>query len=525
MIRNLLHRQRIGLGLLILNIFITRVFLFAENNEGKLELPKVVIYGSYTGKIQLGEKKSFYPYISHGKFLMPSKYLPVELKIPLRRIVSEKTQRVSNYWVFFDVSAGNFWSDKLFGNLGIKNKAGFFSLVFNDFRRSGWVKNYSKKSEFIGLKAVFNGEKKYLSGKGFYNYNKDITGSLPVIDTFVTRKTGIEVFSKFYLHPSILSIYARLVQHNYPDRALGGIGSGMRETVGEGLYNFSVKHDISYYRSPLGIYDIKGKLSIEGAKKQISNTDWNSAKTLVYFDIQGRATFQIVGVVTTGIRTFLENGKVYVSPLFSIRTVIPGFEMYPFVSYREERRINTLNVFYSKCPYALTDVSDYTVSKGKSVMVGIEGDFYGASYLFSYNHIEYQNYPVCYMTVIRTEKDILKTNVVFTEKDFDFTFNGEYTPQKRILCEPISRFDVLVDYKGFSPYVFSVGFNSEFAIKTINDNTDIFLLNASVERKVFDSLKMRFEVNNIFDSRYERWEGYKEGGIQFYFSLKYKIAR
>ena len=127
------------------------------------------------------------------------------------------------------------------------------------------------------------------------------------------------------------------------------------------------------------------------------------------------------------------------------------------------------------------------------------------------------------MTTIEAKKDILKTNIGFTEKDFDFTFDGEYTPQKRILCEPVSKFDVLVEYKGFSPYIFSAGFNSEFAIKTVNNEIDIFLLNASVERKVFDNLKMRFEVNNIFDSRYERWEGYREGGIQFYFSVRYKL--
>ena len=524
MIRYLLFRRRIDLKLLILSLFISPIISVAQEGS-KLELPKVVIYGTYLGKMQLGPKKDFFTYLSQGNLFPLSRSSSPELCLPSYRESQEEVQRIDNYWVFLDAGGGNFWSDKVFLDCGLKNRTGFLSLGFQDFRRAGWEKDYSKSNELVHLKGVLKNEKYYLSGKIFYGYNKDITGTDSIEDKFVTENLGMELLSNFNFEHSSASLSGFLSHTRYLDRMLGGLGFGQCATVTENLYGFSAEHNTLEYNSPLGNIDIKGRMSLEGAAKNMQNTGWNDSETITSLNISVRKTFQGIATFSPGLRAFLGKGGFSVSPFFSLRAVIPGFELYPFVTYTERRNINTLKVFDVKSPYWVMDTNNYTICTGKSIMSGVKGRWQRLSYTLSYNHIEYQNYPICYMTTIKARKDILASNINLTLIDLSFTLSGEYTPREKIRYEPVSKFEGKLSYKGTPPYILFAGFNSEFAIETYNDTIDIFLLNAGIERTILDNLGLSLEVNNIFDSRYERWQGYTEGGIQFYLSVKYKILK
>jgi len=522
MTRHLQFKQRTGLKLLILSILlISHNFSFAQEG-GELELPKVVIYGSYLGKMQLGEKKDFYSYISQGNLFPVSRSCFPEVPLPNYITLQEEVQRTRNYWVFLDAGAGNFWSDKVFLDCGLKNETGFLSLVFNDFRRAGWEKDYSKSNEFVKLKGVLSNEKSYLSGKMFYDYDKEITGTDSITDNFVTQKAGIELLSSFDFEQSSASLSGHFSQTRYLDRMLGGIAFGTCATAEENLYGFSAGHNTPEYNSPLGYIDINGRISVEGAVKDM---EWKDSESITSFNISVRKTFQGIATVTPGLRAFLENGKVSISPFFSLRAVVPGFELYPFATYSEKRNINTLKVFDVKSPYWMMDANNYTICTGKSIIGGVKGGWQNLFYTFSYNHIEYQNYPTYFITTVKTRKGILASNINLALEDLSFTMSGEYAPREKIRYEPVSKFEGKLSYKGTPPYILFAGFNSEFAIETYNDTIDIFLINAGIERTVFDNLALSLEVNNIFDSRYERWQGYTEGGIQFYLSVKYKILK
>ncbi|GAG69470.1 unnamed protein product, partial [marine sediment metagenome] len=96
---------------------------------------------------------------------------------------------------------------------------------------------------------------------------------------------------------------------------------------------------------------------------------------------------------------------------------------------------------------------------------------------------------------------------------------------EKIPYEPVFEFKAAVGYKRFSPIILFTGLSSSFGIQKRLEEIDIFLINAGVESQFLKNIALRFDVENIFDQRYEIWEGYTEGGVQFYASFRFKATK
>jgi outer membrane receptor protein involved in Fe transport len=132
------------------------------------------------------------------------------------------------------------------------------------------------------------------------------------------------------------------------------------------------------------------------------------------------------------------------------------------------------------------------------------------------------------VTYQNVAKDIVKANVTIDAKNYCISLAGCYTLRESIWYEPASEFDIKVKYKGPYSTVPHAGIMSKFGIRTRRlgvDEVDVFSLNAGISYEIIKDLTLKLEVENILDQRYEIWEGYTEGGIQFFVSLKYKTMK
>lgn len=507
--------QRLGLKLLILSLFIHPFNLSSQDKGKELELPKVVIYGKYLGKMQFGPKKDFYAYIIKDNLFPLSRAFSPEIHFPPQRKLPGRIKMLTNYWMLLDAGGGNWWADKVLLNTGLRNASGFLSFLFKDFRRKGWAEDHAVNNYLGSIQGTLNKGNYYTSVNLFYNYYKIIKGPDSVGNTFETHIGGAGLLSRFDFGKVALSFSGDFSVNRYLDRWLGGIYSGTCETVQENISKYSVR-----YFNPLEYFDVYGNADVEITTKRGVTSGLESSQSITSFDLLLKKTFNGMYTIKPGLRMFIEKGKFETAPLISLKTMIPNLELYPFITYFRRDRINTVEVIYNKCPFE-TDMDDYTVLDEKNITAGLEGKGQKLTYRVSYSHIEYGNYPAVYVGKIRTRKDVLKTNISFDLTYLSADFEGSYTLRERILFEPVSKVKAKIGYKVFFPIVLFAGLNSSFGIKKSgSEEIDIFLLNAGIEREIFKNFALKFEVENIFDQRYEIWDGYTEGGIQFFVSLK-----
>ena len=522
MIKRLLSLQRIGLKLLILNFLIFPLILNSQEKEEGLELPKVVIYGKYFGKMQFSPKKDFYTYLNTGNLFPLSRVFSPEVRFPPHRKVPGDVQRITDYWVLLDAGAGNWWADRVFLDCGLRNPSGFLSVQLKDLRRKDWAKDHSENNDFLEIKGVLNQENYYISGNIFYDYEKITKGSDSPYDTVTTHGGGIDLLSRFDFDPATLFLSGEFSLNNFLDRCFG-VPIETPETIKENIYAYSMG-----YNNPLEDFGVYATINVVSARRQGVPSGNDNSLTVTSADLLLKKTFNNYFTISSGVRMFFEEDKFSTAPLFSLNTSIPGIRMYPFATYFRRDRINTMTDLDDRYPF-VADPRNYTILDERNVSVGFEGILPKISYSFSYSHIEFKNYPHMYSPIRFTntspKKDIMKMKINTDLSDFSFNSTGTYTLHDKIPYEPVAEFELKTRYKGFCPTVLFAGLNGSFDIEKADENVNLVLLSAGIEREVLNNLALRFEVENILDQRYEIWEGYTEGGIQFFLSFKYKAMK
>ena len=524
MIKYLRVAQRIGLELLILSILLFPTLLGSQEKDEGLELPEVYIYGTYHGRMQLSPKKDFFPYLSEGNLFPIARDTKPEFLFPEARNIPGKTPALLNYWILLDAGCGNWWSDRVFLDCGVKNPIGFLSFRFKDYRRGEWEENQSIMENLFKIKGALNKENYYISGNICYSYEGIIPQVGSLVDTVKTHIGCGDFFSLFNYKQFSFSVSSEFSMNDFFRHYFSSSTEDNNpETIKENLYKNGLKSHI-----PLESIDMYGNLYVEGATKHTVPVGEEISLTISSFDALLKKTFDGMFSIASGVRIFIGEGKVVGAPLFSLKTTIPKIGLQPFITYFRNDRINRFSSLYNRCPFVLPD-NDYTRLSGKNISAGFDGDLMGVSMQFEYTHIGYDNYPVVEdsfrVEFSRKKKDVLKTRVGLSLDQFIITLDGSYTPYEKIPYEPLSKFALKTRYKGFSPFIIFASLEASLGIKRTAQNLDIFLLNGGAKREIFQNCNLRFEIENILNKRYEIWEGYKQGGIQFYLSLKYKITK
>ncbi|TES90073.1 MAG: hypothetical protein E3J87_10710, partial [Candidatus Cloacimonadota bacterium] len=520
MIKRLLFVQRIGLKLLILSLFTFPVILSSEDKDEGLELPEVIIYGTYLGKMQFSPKKDFYPYISQGNLFPLSRLFSPEIRFPSHKKRTGGAEIITSHWLLLDAGAGNWWADKVFLDCGLRNKMGLLSLRFTDFRRKGWAEDHSVNKDFFKIKGVLNKENSYVSGNIFYNYDNLLKENISTYDTFTTHQGGVKLLAKPDLQVDLL-ISGQYSMNVFLDRYFG-MPIVIPRTVEENLYSYSVS-----YRNTFDFADINARVLGEGASKSAERSGEKSSSTNTMIDIILQKNFNGKIVLAPGIRVFLAEDAFKADPLVSIKTVFPGLDLYPYIMYMKDQKINTLISIYQR--YPLVNNINYSICEKEKIEGGVEGRWQKVLFRIAYSHIKYEDFPLRYdhnqgyVPTLSCESDMIETGVDAVIEKFILELKGSYSPREKLLYEPVSEFDAEISYKGIPRVVPFTSLNSAFSIETHTDTVDVFSLNGGVEYQILKNLALRFEVDNIMDQRYEIWQGYTEGGVQFYASIKYKV--
>ncbi len=522
MIKRLLSLQRIGLRLLILNLLIFPLILNSQEKGEGLELPKVVIYGKYFGKMQFSPKKDFYTYLNTGNLFPLARIISPEIRFPPHRKLPGDAQRITDYWVLLDAGAGNWWADKVFLDCGLRNPSGLLSVQLKDFRRKGWAEDHSENSNFLEIKGVLNQENYYISGNIFYDYEKITKGSNSPYDTVTTHGGGIDLLSRFDFDPVTLFLSGEFSMNNFLDRWFG-VPIETPETIKENIYAASMG-----YNNPLEDLGIYATINVVGARRQGVSSGKDNSLTVTSADLLLKKTFNNLFTISSGVRMFFEEDEFSAAPLFSLNASIPGIRMYPFATYFRRDRINTMTDMDDRYPF-VADPRNYTILREENASVGFEGILLKISYSFSYSHIEFKNYPHMsnpyQVSFTKAKKDEVKADINADLGNFSFNSTGNHTLHDKIPYEPVAEFELKTRYKVFYPTVLFVGLNGSLGIEKAGENVNLVLLSAGIEREVLNNLVLSFEVENILDQRYEIWEEYTEGGIQFFLSFKYKAVK
>ncbi|TET17958.1 MAG: hypothetical protein E3J78_06990, partial [Candidatus Cloacimonadota bacterium] len=294
MIKNSLSARRIGLRLLILSLFTFPLFLHSEDKDEGLELPEVYIYGTYLGKMTFSRKKDFYPYLSKGNLFPLSRPLSPELRFPAHRQLPGETQHIVRYWLFLDAGAGNWWSDKVFLDCGLKNDRGLLSLRFTDFQRRNWAENHSKTDDFVQLKGIVGQQNYYLSGNLVYSFDKYIGFQ----DTASSQSGGINVCSKIDMQQIQFSMLGDFSIVQLPNGYRNA--NGDPTTVSENSHAYSAR---AVYESR--DWSVFSKLNIEGASKEESSGNEESSLFRTAADIGVKVTFSAFSI-SPGVSIFIE---------------------------------------------------------------------------------------------------------------------------------------------------------------------------------------------------------------------------
>ncbi len=377
MIKRLLSLQRIGLKLLILNFLIFPLILNPQEKEEELELPKVVIYGKYFGKMQFSPKKDFYTYLNTGNLFPISRVFSPEVRFLPHRKVPEDVQRITDYWVLLDAGAGNWWADRIFLNCGLRNPSGLLSVQLKDFRRKGWAEDHSENSDFLEIKGVLNQENYYISGNIFYDYEKITKGSDSPYDTVTTHGGGIDLLSRFDFDPVTLFFSGGFFLNNFLDRWFG-IPIETPETIKENIYAYSMG-----YNNPLEDFGIYATINVVSARRHGVSSGKDNSLTVTSADLLLKKAFNNLFTISSGVRMFFERDKFGAVPLITLKTLIPGMRMYPFVTYFRRDRINTMTDMDDEYPF-VADAGDYTILREENVSVGFEGILPKILYSFCY---------------------------------------------------------------------------------------------------------------------------------------------
>jgi hypothetical protein len=520
MIRYFQSALRRSLRLLILSLLFFPIEGASQDKDEGLELPEVYIYGSHLGKIQLSPKKDFFPYLSKGNLFPHSRPLSPEVYFPQYRRMPEEVTPPEHYWLLVDAGAGNWWADRIFLDGGFRNEQGLLGLRFTDFRRKNWAPDHSRTDDYVRLKGAYGQDNYYLSGNVFYDYEKVMKGALSPVDTATTNEGGAEFLTRLDLRNLEVSILGNIMLFSCSPMFLS---SGSPARLNENNYGISARPVLFQ-----DYFDILGSINLENLGAEIEGSEFSSMVSTVKISL--RKLFSTVSL-TPGVTVFADQDRIAFSPIATVKASFSPYPVCAFISYDEAHAANTYRSIFSLFPFVSVPAGDYQVIETKRLAAGIEGQWRWMSYHAGYKHEDYQNYPVLPLMPVASgvlfsdiKKDVVALRLEIQLSDFDFFATGESGFHEKVAHEPTAILQVGGAYDGFKPFRVFSDIEGSFDIQTrATEKVDIFSLNSGVEYRMIENLALRLEAENIFDQRYEIWQGYTEGGIQFYASLKYKI--
>lgn len=519
MIRYLLSVPRRSLSLLIISFLLPLVAAAQEGEEG-LELPEVYIYGTHLGKIQLSPKKDFSPYLAMGNLYPHSRPLSPGLHFPLHRHMPHEVAPANHFWLLVDAAGGNWWSDKVLLDCGLRNQQGFLSFRFDDFRRKNWVENHSIVDDYVRIKGVYGQDYYYLTGGASYTYTKTIKDELHPSDTISSSIIDVDLLSKLDFDMLDIALVGNISLADFENMIIVGNGDGVELKEKGFRISGNYYYDFEYF-------DIRG--NVDAQNYGADTIGGKVSATLFSFDISTR---KVLGnlILQPGARVFLDGEEMSGAPLVLLRASIPEYPVYPFVSYAEKRSINSCRMLFLKFPFVPIDFGDYHVLKERVITGGIEGEWRLVHFFAAYNHVDADDYAeassgIRYASFRSVKKDYVEVNLGISFFDFEFSGSGKHCFHDKIVFEPTTEVRIGGEYMGFSPLRLFAGLEGSFGIQTwdIFSEIDILSVGTGFEYGLMENLFVGLKAENIFDRRYEVWPGYTEGGIQFYASLKYKI--
>jgi hypothetical protein len=515
--------QKRSLSLLILSILLIPAIAVSQETDEGLELPEVYIYGTHLGKIQLSPKKDFFPYLSKGNLYPHSRPLSPELRFPLYRETPHKVAPIQQYWLLLDAGAGNWWSDKVFLDCGLRNQQGLLSFRFSDFRRKNWAQDHSIADDYVRLKGTYGRDNYYVSGNVFYEYEKVIKGVASPADTVISNEGGAEFLTRLNFHPLEVSVLGDAVLFSRTPIFLSGPGDPVK--VNENDYGISARATFLQ-----DYFDILGNFALENSNADVEGNDF--ASTVSAFRLSLRKVFSNVSIMP-GVTVIADRDRVVFSPSPTVKVTLPSYPICAFAHYGEEYTTNSYRNISSRFPIVYVSISDYQVMETKKLFAGIEGQWRWVRFYAVYKRCDHKQYPVLPLMPVSSgilfsdiKKDAVELSLDFRLEDFEIYASGEGGFHESVPHEPTTVLKVGGKYEGFRPFILLAGMDGLFDIQTTaTEKVDIFSLNSGIEYVFARNVVFQLEANNIFDQRYEVWPGYTEGGIQFYASLKYKILQ
>ncbi len=523
MIKYLRSALRKNLSLLILSLLLIPAKGVTQETDTELELPEVYIYGTHLGKIQLSAKKDFFPYLSRGNLYPHAKPLSPELRFPLFRQTPHQRAPVQQYWLLLDAGAGNWWSDRVFLDCGLRNQQGLLSFRWSDFRRKNWWEGHSHSDDLFLLKGAYGKENYYITANALYEYEKRTRGMLSPLDTVTTKEGGIELLTSLDLHPLLFPLEGNALFFSRTPLFLSGTGIGI--TLSENRYEIS-----AYPLLLANHFDVLGNFSLEHLTSESSGEDFSS--TVSTIGISLRKVLATVSIAP-GIAVFSHNDEFTLAPLATVKVAMADYPLYAFMHYGEEHAVNSYRNISAQFPFVSVPIDDYSILETKKAVAGVEGQWHWVNFYTAYKHLECKHYPILPLMPVTSgvlyadiSKDVVEVLLEVPFEDFRINANGEVGFHDKIPHEPGAVVHLGSSYNGLSPLVLFSGIEGSFGIRTTATRTiDILSLNGGIEYSLLENLVLRFEAENIFDDRYEVWPGYTEGAIQFNASLKYRILQ
>jgi hypothetical protein len=514
---------RRSLRLLILSLFLFPLIAASQDKDEGLELPEVYIYGTHLGKIQLSRKKDFFPYLSKGNLYPHSRPPSPGLHFPFYRRIPHEVMPANHYWFLVDAGAGNWWSDRVFLDCGLRNEQGFLGLRFSDFRRKNWQQDHFTMEDFVRLKGTYGRENYYLSGNVFFDYEKSSKGVLSPVDTVTTGEGGAEFLTNLDLHPLEISVFGNVMFFSRTPLFLSAQGSPVK--LSENDYGISV-HSVLFQ----DYFDLLGSVNLENLSSDAAGGEFSSTVSSVQFS--ARKVLSSVSIIP-GVAVFADQDRVSFSPIATVKVSLPSYPICAFVDYDEEHGVSSYRDISSQFPFVSVPISDYQVIETRKLIAGIEGQWRWVRFYTAYRHEDCEHYPVVPLMPVASgvlfsdiKKDLIELLFEVKLHDFDIAAAGETGFHEKVAHEPVTVLRVGGSYDGLEPFTLFGDIKGCFDIQTsATEKVDIFSLNTGITYRLIENVALRLEAENVFDQRYEIWPGYTEGGIQFYASLKYKVLQ
>lgn len=515
--------QKRSLPLLLLSILLIPAPSAPQGKEEGLELPEVYIYGTHLGKIQLSPKKDFFPYLSMGDLYPHSRPSSPELHIPLHRSIPYEASPLQRYWLLLDAGAGNWWSDKVFLDCGLRNRQGLLSLRFSDFRRKNWVQDHGRTDDYVRLKGAFGQDIYYLSGTAFYGYGKMIKGAFSPADTAENAEGGAELLTRLDLYPLEVSVLGKVMLYSRTPMYISGQGNPVELKE----HDYGISAHATFFQD---FFDALADFGLENVTSDAAGSGYANTVTNSRFFL--KKTFSHVALAP-GIAVITDREQVTLSPAAMVQLSLPAYPVCVFLNYLEKHSVNTYRDMFSRFAFVSVPISRYQVLETRSMVAGAEGKWRWLGFYGAYKHEEHEQYPVLPLMPVASgvlfsgiKKDEIELVLECHLKDFDLFAGGVSGFHEKVPHEPTTVLRAGGTYGGFEPLTLFTDIEASFDIQTAaNRKVDIFSLNGGIAYRLNSTIALKLEAENIFDQRYEVWPGYTEGGIQFYASLKYKVLQ